>query len=78
MGDMAEMGMKVPRNSLPMVGSDGPHGYINMGGMFTKIKVRENLASYEDPGWYQAPPGTQAELASNGDLQRDLGTIPTK
>ena len=76
MGDMAEMGMKAPRNSLPMVGSDGPHSYIDMGGMFTIFKVRENLTSYDDPGWYQAPPGTQAELAKNEDLQRDLGTIP--
>jgi hypothetical protein len=26
--------------------------------MFTVLKVRENLASYEDPGWYRQPPGT--------------------
>ena len=76
MGGMGEMGMRVPRNSLPMVGAPGPHGYIDMGGMFTILKVRENLASYDDPGWYQAPPGTQADLASNADLQRDLGFIP--
>ncbi len=55
MGGMGDMGMSVPRNSLPMVGGPGPHGYIDMGGMFTILKVRENLTSYEDPGWYQAP-----------------------
>ena len=73
MGGMGEMGMRVPRNSLPMVGAPGPHGYIDMGGMFTILKVRETLASYDDPGWYQAPPGTQAGPASAADLQRDLG-----
>ena len=76
MGGMGDMGMHVPRNSLPMVGGPGPHGYIDMGGMFTILKVRESLASYDDPGWYQAPPGTQADLASNADLQRDLGFLP--
>ena len=40
------------------------------------MKVRENLTSYEDPGWYENPPGTLASLASNDELQRDLGKIP--
>jgi len=35
MGDMAEMGMAVPRNSTPMVGGQGPFDYITMGGLFT-------------------------------------------
>jgi len=59
-----------------MVGAPGKHGYIDMGGMFTVLKVRENLTSYNDPGWYENPPGTSAILASNEDLQRDLGQIP--
>lgn len=63
MGDMAEMGMQVPENSIPMVGAPGPHDYITMGGMFTILKVRETLTSYEDPGWYKNPPGTLALLA---------------
>jgi len=71
MGDMGEMGMAVPSNSIPMVGARGPHDYITMGGMFTILKVRENLASYDDPGWYNAPVGTQANLASADDLRRD-------
>jgi len=73
MADMGEMGMPVPRNSIPMVGGPGKHGYIDMGGMFTIVKVRENLTSYDDPGWYENPPGTLASLASNDELQRDLG-----
>ena len=32
-----------------------------MGGMFTILKMREDLASYdEDPGWYEHPAGTVA------------------
>jgi manganese oxidase len=76
MADMGEMGMPVPRNSIPMVGAPGKHDYIDMGGMFTIVKVRENLTSYDDPGWYENPPGTLATLASNEELQRDLGEVP--
>jgi len=76
MADMGEMGMPVPRNSIPMVGMQGKHDYIDMGGMFTIVKVRENLTSYDDPGWYENPPGTLASLASNEELQRDLGEVP--
>jgi manganese oxidase len=75
MAGMGEMAMKVPRNSLPMVGLQGKHGYIDMGGMFTIVKVRENLTSYDDPGWYDSPPGTLASLASNEELTRDLGPL---
>ena len=71
MGEMAKMGMPVPENSIPMVGADGPFGYITMGGMFTILKVRENLAAYEDPGWYKHPPGTVASLANAEELRRD-------
>jgi len=28
------------------------HGTIDMGGMLAVFKVRENLTSYADPGWY--------------------------
>jgi manganese oxidase len=76
MAGMGEMGMPVPRNSIPMVGAQGKHDYIDMGGLFTIVKVRENLTSYDDPGWYENPPGTLASLASNDELQRDLGKIP--
>jgi hypothetical protein len=59
MGGMHEMGR--PKNTLPMMTGKGPYGPIEMGGMFTVVKVRENLASYDaDPGWYAQPPGTRA------------------
>jgi hypothetical protein len=72
MGDMAEMGMAMPHNSIPMVGGHGPYDYITMGGMFTILKVRENLASYDgDPGWYDPPAGTLASLAPAEVLERN-------
>jgi hypothetical protein len=71
-GEHVESGhMAVPKNSIPMVGAKGPFDYITMGGMFTIVKVRENLASYADPGWYKHPQGTVADLARADDLQRD-------
>ncbi|MEO6848430.1 MAG: multicopper oxidase domain-containing protein [Chthoniobacterales bacterium] len=81
--DMGDMGMPIPPNSVPMVGSPGPYDYITMGGMFTNFKVREDLGDLKPEdgkdflygGWYQNPPGTQAMLASNADMQRDLGKI---
>ncbi|MGE0193686.1 MAG: multicopper oxidase family protein [Planctomycetota bacterium] len=52
--------MKGPANTLPMMMGKGPFGPIEMGGMFTVLKVRDDLTSYEDPGWYQHPEGTLA------------------
>jgi FtsP/CotA-like multicopper oxidase with cupredoxin domain len=62
MADMAQMQMPLPENTLPMMMGEGPFGPLEMGGMFTVIKVRENLArnDYGDPGWYEQPPGTVA------------------
>jgi len=62
MADMGEMEMPRPDNTLPMMTGTGPFGAIEMGGMFTVVKVREGLArnDYKDPGWYKHPPGTIA------------------
>jgi hypothetical protein len=78
MGDMGDMGMPVPKNSIPMVGGQGQYDPITMGGMFTILKVRDDLKSYDDPGWYQHPPGTLASLASDSDLKRDGIEAPPK
>ena len=77
MGDMGDMGMPVMRNSIPMVGGTGKHDAITMGGMFTVLKVRERLTSYEDPGWYENPPGTLASAANDEELRRD-GITPDR
>jgi manganese oxidase len=71
MGDMATMQMKMPPNSLPMKGAPGPFDVIDMSGLLTVLKVREGISSYEDPGWYQNPPGTVATVATADQLQRD-------
>jgi hypothetical protein len=64
MAEMAEHGahMPMPDNTLPMMSGDGPFGPMEMGGMFTVVKVREGLAAndYKDPGWYKHPPRTVA------------------
>jgi len=59
MDHMAAGHMRGPDNTLPMA-SPGPYDPIDMGGMFTVIKVRDGLTSFEDPGWYSQPPGTSA------------------
>jgi len=60
MAEMAEMVMPLPKNTLPMMTGKGPFGNIEMGGMFTVLKVRENITNYDDPGWYRNPEGTVA------------------
>ena len=63
MADMAEMEMPLPDNTLPMMTGQGPFGSVEMGGMFTMVKVRNGLSrgDYKDPGWYRHPAGTQAQ-----------------
>jgi FtsP/CotA-like multicopper oxidase with cupredoxin domain len=62
MAEMGEMEMPLPDNTLPMMTGFGPFGPLEMGGMFSVVKVREGLAAndYSDPGWYTHPPGTVA------------------
>jgi len=43
-----------------MMTGTGPFGPVEMGGMFTVLKVREGLTIYEDPGWYKQPARTAA------------------
>jgi FtsP/CotA-like multicopper oxidase with cupredoxin domain len=71
MAGHAEHGMAAPRNSVPMLGGPGPFGYIDMGGMFTVLKVRDRVTSQADPGWYDHPPGTVARAATAEELARD-------
>ena len=62
MGDMAEMTMPIPDNTTPMMGGEGPFGSVEMGGMFSVVKVRRDQprGDYRDPGWYTHPAGTNA------------------
>ena len=48
-------------NTLPMMTGTGPFGPVEMGGMFTILKVRDRLDTYDtDPGWYEYPAGSVA------------------
>ena len=62
MADMSEMEMPIPDNTARMMGGEGPFGSVEMGGMFSVIKVRagQKAGDYADPGWYKHPPGTNA------------------
>jgi manganese oxidase len=62
MAEMGAMDMPMPDNTLPMMTGFGQFGPLEMGGMFTILKVREGLAAndYRDPGSYTNPPGTVA------------------
>ena len=72
MGEMATMRMPQPTNAISMLGGKGPHGTIDMGGMFTLLKIRDALpAGAADPGWYTAPAETTAAEATPAELARD-------
>jgi len=45
-----------------MMTGTGPFGPVEMGGMFSMLKVRKNQkpGDYKDPGWYKHPAGTVA------------------
>ena len=62
MADMGQMEMPLPDNTLPMMSGRGPFGAVEMGGMFTVVKVRpgQRPGDYSDPGWYAHPQGTVA------------------
>ena len=76
MGEMFEMGQHMhmggPPNFLPM-GSPGPFGVIDMSGMFTVLKVREDLTNYNDPGWYQTK--IKGELRTSGFHKRTVQSL---
>ena len=88
MAEMGAMEMPLPDNTLLMMTGQGPYGAMEMGGMFTTVKVRKGLArdDYKDPGWYRQPAGTQATewtgalpVPSRADAPRaDSGTVDVR
>lgn len=62
MAEMGAMEMPMPNNTLPMMTGYGPFGPMEMGGMFSVVKVREGLGrnDYADPGDFKHPEGTVA------------------
>lgn len=55
--------MPGPENTLPMMMGEGRYGKLEMGGMFSMIRVRDQLGY--DAGFYSPPEGTQAKKVSS-------------
>ena len=79
MHDMAEMEMPLPDNTLQMMTGTGPFGPIGMGGMFSVVKVRDNIqrGDFKDPGAYRHPAGTLASEYTH-ELDAPARAEPTK
>ena len=71
MAAMAKMSghMAEPENTVPMKPGRGPFGTIDMGGMFTVLKVRARGSDFD--GWYEHPDGTVAREAGADELAAD-------
>jgi hypothetical protein len=71
MGEMGSMEMPLPDNTLPMMTGFAQFGPVEMGGMFSVVKVREGLSrtDYSDPGWFKHPEGTVAYEYKGAPLQ---------
>lgn len=81
MTEMAEMmDMPLPENTLPMMSGKAQFGAVEMGGMFTTVKIREGLArnDYKDPGYFKHPKGTVAGEVANDlpPVERSDMTVP--
>jgi len=77
-GGHVAMGMlQGPANTIPMMTGVGPFGPLEMGGMFTVVKVRDTLApgDFRDPGWYRNPRGS---VASRVSQDPDFGSPPRR
>jgi len=66
MADMGAMEMPLPDNTFPMMTGTGPFGPLEMGGMFSVLKVRKDQkpGDYSNPGWFQHPAGTVPQMVS--------------
>lgn len=68
------------------MGGQGPFGSVEMGGMFTVVKVRadQKPGDYKSPAWYKHPAGTVAyefkgELPNPARFQSEgTGSMPPR
>lgn len=75
------MGLAGPENTLPMMTGEGQFGPIEMGGMFTIFKVRDDLkrGDFTDPGWYDYPSDQiSRRVSSDPDFGRPTRRDPYK
>ena len=80
MADMAEMEMPLPDNTAPMMTGQGPFGGVEMGGMFSVLKVRRDQkpGDYRDPGWFAHPKGTVAYEWTGAPLPEPTKAPPAR
>jgi len=82
MAEMGAMEMPMPDNTLPMMTGFGQFGPLEMGGMFSVVKVRDGLAAddYADPGPYRHPAGTVAYefMGDTGEATRRSENPPSE
>ncbi|MBI2791791.1 MAG: copper oxidase [Gammaproteobacteria bacterium] len=80
MASMGEMQMPLPENTLPMMTGTGQFGAIEMGGMFTVVKIRKDqkAGDYNDPGPYNFPQGTVAYEWKGGLAEPTREQTPEK
>ena len=71
--------MPLPDNTLPMMTGFGQYGPLEMGGMFSVVKVREGLAAddYKDPGPYKHPAGTVARQVTDAPAPQRRSDAPS-
>ena len=71
MADMGSMEMPLPDNTLPMMTGTGPFGPIEMGGMFSVVKVRDDVrpGDYKEPAPYKHLAGT-VSYEFKGEVQQ--------
>lgn len=79
MAEMGEMEMPLPTNTLPMMTGFAQFGTVEMGGMFSVVKVRDGLDAnnYKDPGWYKHPEGTVAFEWKGEELKTETAPVIT-
>ena len=78
--------MPLPYNTTPMMTGQGPFGSVEMGGMFTVLKVRadQKPGDYKNTGWFKHPAGTVAyelkgELPAPARFQSEgSGSMPAQ
>jgi len=82
MAEMSDMQMALPSNTAPMMAGAGPYGSLEMGGMFSVLKVRKEQrpGDYSDPRWWagRAPKGTIAREVAAADTAPSAPDAPTK
>lgn len=63
-------------NYIGMGHMEGPWGSIEMGGMFTLVRVRNGLTDYQDPGWYPHPTDTVAAPVGASAVPTQTPSVP--